>query len=255
MGCLKPSPMLERTVKMINEVFGFAGVQYWLSFGGLFGIVKNDGIIPDGDFDICVRYGEDWKRIVRAFDSWGMKLSKGIVNDVDKSNMLYCGFNYSGAQKKFAHICLSFWYPANGKRWYCHDQKMEMQPGQVGVPPSGYWFKGVPEHIVDDRSLFKMVEWPGLDGAIKVNVPIMAGTLLDTTYIGWAYKFQRYNVKGNKPEPDKMQSYYRSGAISPDMVHLKSVADFGRKSVYEQAHAEGKAKWDRKLKEVSKTTF
>lgn len=248
---LKPSPLMERTLKVINECLGFAGVPYWLSFGGLFALVRNDGIIPDGDFDICTYYGADWKRIVRAFAGFGMKMSKGVIDDTT-GNMLYCGFNYEGDARKFTHICLSFWIKKRGMRWYCHDQNGDLKDGEIGVPKSGYFFKGVPADIVADDRAFKFVEWPGICGRTKVRVPLRAGTLLDTTYIGWAYKWQRYNVYRNQVERDKLHSYYSGGGISPHMVHLDSVADFGDNQKYDAAYREGRRKYNIKLKEIVK---
>jgi hypothetical protein len=251
---LKPSPALERTIKVINECLGFAGVTYWLSFGGLFALIRNNGVIPDGDFDICVHYGADWRRIERAFKGFGMEMSKGILDD-STGEMLYCGFNHTGGnpeRPKFTHICLSFWKFARGLRWYCHDQQGEMKIGQVGVPASGYYLKGVPDWIVGEDAPFKWVEWPGICGKTKIRVPVYGGALLDATYIGWAYKWQRYNVLANNVEPEKMESYYHGGGISRDMVHLKTMADMQDDRRYEEAHKEGARKYAVKLKEILK---
>ena len=90
---LEPGKELEHCIKILDMAFRYANVHYWLHFGALWGKNMNAGVVPDGDFDCCVYYGSDWKRIVKSFEGYKYKLSKAILNDCDKDNILYCGFN------------------------------------------------------------------------------------------------------------------------------------------------------------------
>lgn len=217
-----PSDGLKKSLAIINEVFsGIPGTPYWLSFGGLWAIVRNSGVIPDDDLDICVRYPADFEAIVRGFKSYGYQLKKAILNDVDTGQVLYCGFD----RPDLLHICISFWIEKHGKLWWCHDENNDLlNPGEIGVPKSGYYFKGCPKEIIDQDLAFKKVEWPGLRGDNRVSVPIDAGELLDYCYPGWAYKWQRFDPSIG--QTGESVSYYNGKAVSKNMVHLDSIADF-----------------------------
>jgi len=246
MAALEPSPVLEKTVRVLNAVFGFAGIPYWLSFGGLYAIVKNRGVIPDADFDVCCLHGADWERLRRAFENRGYRMSKAIVSDLDGS-ALYCGYNHP----QFAHVCVSFWYRSHGMRWFCHDQHKELSG--VGVPPSGYYFKGVPAGDVEDELFFRQVEWPGLDGSVKVRVPLFAGRMLDCLYPWWAYQHQKYNVHNNEVQEEKLASVYHGGAVSRHMVHLSSMADWGNEELVQSELEMGERKWRAEVKKWQKS--
>ena len=235
--------ILEKTIKIINFVFRYAGLPYWLGFGGLWGLVRNEGVIPDGDLDLCTFYGGDWRRLVRCFQNNGYTLAKALLNDTDPKNIVYCGFNREG----FPHICVSFWYLHNGIRYYCHDQHHEV--GGEGVPPSGYFFKGVPECHLEH---FRMVEWPGIRQDTHIRVPRMPGALLDYSYPDWAYQKQRYNLLKHEINKEKTVSIFKGGAISPYMVHMKSMAQWNNKGYIDQQLEAGKNKWLAKLKELGK---
>jgi len=243
---LVPCDRLEKTLRVLHAVLGVAGVKYWLGFGGLYGLIRNNGVIPDADLDICTLYGTDYKRILKAFASRHYVPAKVVLDDTNLNQALYVSLNHP----EYVHICLSFWIERHGIRWYCHDEKKELTG--PGVPPSGYWFKGVDARLVNDPQGFKSVEWPGLSAAVKIRVPLEAGSLLDQMYIGWPYKWQRYNVENHEVQEDKMMSYYEGGAISRYMVHLKSVADFDSPGIYEPALEEGLRLWKVRRKKVVK---
>lgn len=220
---LTPCKGLESTVRIINEVFYKR--DYWICFGGLWGIIMNDGIIPDGDLDVGVLYGYDWKKLVKRFNSYGYQLSKAMLNDVDQEHILYAGFEHN----QYPHICVSFWYPHDGYRYFCHDSQGCIPAGSgAQVPSKGYSFKGVPAYAVDDQVLgFKMVDWPGLPGRCKIRVPVYPGVMLDHLYPAWAYRKQRYVVQEyGEIHRDRMESYHKGGAISPMRVHVRSMGDF-----------------------------
>jgi len=249
---LWPCDRLEKTLRIMKACLGFAGIPWWMSFGGLYALVKNRGIIPDGDLDLCCMYGTDYTRLVKSLEGRGYRMSKCLVNDTDPSQALYCGFNHlesgndcpkchgalgalpDGSHCKACggsgksgpiHICLSFWFPHSGKRWYCHDQNKEVHG--VGVPPSGYFFKGVPAEVVEDELFFRYVEWPGINGEVKVRVPMLAGTMLDNLYPFWPYKWQRYNVDAvHTIEDEKLSSVFKGGATSRFKVHVDSMAQW-----------------------------
>lgn len=216
---LVPSKPLEVSLRMLYETFGKR--DWWLGFGGLWGLIANRGVIPDGDLDVCFLYPQPWEQIVRKFESRGWMCSKVILNDCDKSKALYAGFN----RNNFPHICVSIWYPHNGIRYFCHDQDHELHG--PGVPTAGYHFKGVPAWAVENQDAFRMVDWPGIDGRTQVRVPVWPGVLLDHCYPSWAYRSQRYIPKDyNDIRPDKTISYHSGGAISPYRVHLKSMSQW-----------------------------
>lgn len=220
---VKPSRELEQTVNIINEVFGKR--DYWLCFGGLWGIIMNDGVIPDDDVDVGVLYPYDWRRVEKRFRSYGYRLSKAMVNDQDQNQVLYAGFEHS---QRF-HICVSFWYPHDGYRYFCHDSQGCIPAGSgAQIPSKGYSFKGVPAYAVEDQERgFKMVDWPGLPGKTKVRVPIYPGVILDHLYPAWAFRKQRYVLQEyGEVHHDKMASYHKGGAISPMRIHARSMADF-----------------------------
>ena len=240
---LKPSQLLENTIRVINQVMNYSKTPYWLAFGGLYGIIKNDGVIPDGDFDLCTFYGEDFGKIEKAFRASPARycMSKAIVSDTDNSKALYCSF---GSECGYPHICLSFWYKHDGILYYCHDQHHEVEG--VGVPKSGYFFRGVPEACVKE---FKLVEWPGISQINKIRVPRFPGLMLDNMYPDWAYKIQKYNVNGNHEiNKDRLESYHHGGACSPYEIHVNSMKQFLDDKYIENQLKESKRKWEIKLK-------
>lgn len=241
---IEPSQKLENTFKIINQVFNYAGVKYWLCFGGLWGLVRNDGVIPDDDLDLCVFYSNDYKRIEKAF-----KMSQGrytmiraMVDDKNKENALYCGFE---SEVGYPHICLSFWFIQNGVYYYCHDQMNEVEG--IGVPKSGYFFRGVPEYCIKETM---MVEWPGINQMTKICVPAYPGGVLDNMYPNWAYKKQRYEIKKNVIQKDKMVSYHHGGAMSPYTVHVNSMADFNNRQLIDDQLRQSKIEWDKYLRSL-----
>ncbi len=241
---LEPGKVLENAIRTIDMAFRYAGVHYWLHFGALFGLCKRDGVIPDADFDCCVYYGSDWKKIVQSFKSYGYTMSKAIINDTDPQNIMYCGFN----RDEWPHVCVSFWYPHNGIRYYCHDTHHELKPGEIGVPKSGYYFKGMPDFFVKDVSMFKRVEWPGINQQFKVSVPVLPA--LDYMYPAWPYIQQKYTVDKNQVDHDKMPSIRQSGAISPYMVHLQSMRQWSDEKFIETELKKGEEKWRLEIKRL-----
>lgn len=243
---LGPSKELEQTIRTINEVFGSAHEQYWLCFGGLWGLVMNSGVIPDGDLDLCTYYGVNRDRIEKCFKSHGYVMSKAILDDVT-GKTLYCGFNGAG----LPHICLSFWYQSNGYRWYCHDENKDLNG--PGVPASGYTFKGIPEDLVDISEKFRLVEWPGISGKYKIRVPRFPGAILDCLYEDWAYRKQRYTPKDYQIIEEKCVSYHQGGVSVPQIkIHINSMAEWNNTAEISNKIAESKLKHRTYLKTTQK---
>lgn len=243
---LEPGQKLEKTLKVINNAMNYASVPYWLCFGGLWGLIQNDGVVPDGDLDLCTYYGQDYRRIAKAFAATPGRyiMTKAIVSDTDKDMALYCGFN---SEAGLPHLCLSFWYPHEGISYYCHDQAHEVKG--VGVPASGYFFRGVPTYAIEKDDCFRLVEWPGIVQSIKIRVPRFPGVVLDHLYPDWAFRQQKYNIdRKHTVIRDKSVSYHKGGAISPYAVHVVSMNDFQNKKHIEQQLAEGRKKWEIRLK-------
>jgi len=257
---LKPCKKLQKTLQIIDYVFRYTRTDYWIHFGALIAIAKKDGIIPDGDIDICTYYesNNSWERIVEMFKRKGFHMTKALQNDIEPNNILYCGFNPNEAQTKedydreefMPHMCLSFWYEHKGIRYYCHDQNREVTGGQVKVPPSGYFFKGFPAELVQKKYL-KRVEWPGIPGQYKISAPLLP--MLEYMYPGWIYNQQRYIVdKKNTVETDKLRDLCRTGASSPYQVHVQSMNDWKNEAYINQQLEESRRQWDAKIKTIIK---
>jgi len=245
MSDLKPSKDLEKTIRIVDRIFGRLRIPYWLSFGGLWGIVKNNGVVPDGDLDYCIHYGADWKKVVALFERCGWTKSKVMLNDTNLDQAVYFGFNRKG----FPHMCVSCWWLHDGIRYYCHDQNRDLRQGTIGVPKSGYYFKGVPAEYVDGEHCLKKVEWPGISGIAKVSVPVRTG-MLDYMYPCWGYKKQRYVPFDYKVNEGKMVSIWKGGATSPYMVHVRSMAEWNDKTGIKRQLERSMLKWNAKLKEM-----
>jgi len=242
---IEPGKQLERTLKCLHEAFEGSGLFYWLSFGGLFGLSQNQGVVPDDDLDFCTFYGSDWKRFVQAMERYGYVMSKAMLDDSDPKNVVYLGFNH----RDLIHICVSFWYLHDGMRYYCHDQASEVKGTQV--PKSGYWFRGMPAEWVDNQDYYKLVEWPGIPQFTKVRVPLFPGMFFDYGYPGWAYHKQRYNVsKRYQVEPEKCVSIYRGHAVSPLQVYLKSMTQWRDPKYIAEQLRKGRREWLKKVKAV-----
>lgn len=218
---IEPGQRLQNTIRMIHKGLSYANVPYWLCFGALWGLARNNGVIPDGDLDVCTYYGQDYDRISRALQGVGYNRTRCMIDDTNHKNALYCSFDHP----QFIHFCLSFWYPHEGKRYYCHDSGNEIQG--VAVPSIGYYFRGMPAELVEGDHMFQMVEWPGIDQLFKIRVPRFPGAMLDEMYPSWAYKKQKYVVSKHRVHPEKMDSYYHGGSLSKYAVHVRSMADWG----------------------------
>jgi hypothetical protein len=245
---LAPGKEIERTLQFINYAMDQARAPYWLCFGGLYAIIKNNGVIPDADFDICTYANEDWKKIAKCFESsgGGYTMTHAILDDVS-GNALHCAFDSS---QGYPHVCVSFWHESAGYRFYCHDSKGEVRSG-AAVPPSGYWFKGMPSGLVaNEKENFKMVEWPGIPQNTKVRVPRRAGAVLDYLYPFWEFRIQKYEVYHNQVVPEKMVSYHKGGAISPYEVHVNSMRQFEDSTHMTLELGKSKIEYSKYLKEI-----
>ena len=250
---LHPSKLLQEEIAACEDAL--AGIPHWLGFGGLYGLIYNQSIVPDSDLDYCTFYGGDYTRIVKAFEAHGYVNTKAMLDDTDPTKALYMGFNRKVHKRHLTadagdpktHVCVSCWYPSQGIRWYCHDSNGEISG--PGVPMS-WSFRGVPAEIVEDEGAIIQVEWPGIPGSNKVTVPLMGATMLDYLYIASAYKKQKYNVVDFQPEWDKMVSIYSGGACSRYAAQLDSIARFKEDGFMQKQMAESKKKWLLKRKQL-----
>jgi hypothetical protein len=246
---LPPCKELERALQIVNSAFlcssqtwsAKSSIPYWLCFGALWAIVQNRGIIPDRDLDICTYYGIPWEPIARGFETHGYQKMKVMIDDTCPAKAVYMNFEHA----TLPHICVSFWYPNNGLSYYCHDEKHEV--AGVGVPASGYWFKGLPTELIDGPERFIMVEYPGIPGSIKIRVPKLPGQFLDNMYPSWAYRTQRYAAHYAVDET-KMVSIYRGSATSPYRVWVKSMSQWEDEKYVIEQHSESRKTWIEKLK-------
>jgi hypothetical protein len=244
---LKPGQTLENTIRIINEAFHYSSIPYWLCFGGLWALIKNEGVIPDGDLDLCTYYGADYEKIIKAIENGpgNYRLSKCMMSNLE-DKAVYCSFD---STQGFPHICLSFWYEYDRYRYYCHDTYNEVNG--KGVPPSGYVFRGVPAWTVDPKpENFIESEWPGINQAHKIRVPRFAGSILDNMYPSWAYQKQRYEIRLNQVDHARMASYHKGGAVSSHEVHIKSMDDFNNRQLIADELEKSKVKWKEALKKA-----
>lgn len=237
---IEPGDTLRRLMGVLYDSLEPLRIPYWLGFGGLWGIVMNDGVVPDNDFDLCAFYGGDWRRLVKALEQSSGRYTcyKKMLDDANPSQAVYLSFD----SPILPHICFSLWYPHNGINYFCHDGLREVN-GEA--PASEYHFKGVPDTLLEYT---RLVEWPGIDQRFKVRVPRFPGSMLDYCYPDWAYKKQRYNITKNRVEKDKMKSYHKGGAISPYVVIVKSMAQWRDEKYINQQLKEGRRKWNNLLK-------
>jgi hypothetical protein len=251
MNELAPSKQLENALKVVHTSFNSAGIPHWLMFGGLWGMIVNRGIVPDSDLDFCARYPANWKVLARMMEVRGYHIRKVLLNDADKENALYMGFDNGEV-----HICVSFWYKWQEMYFWCHDQNNEVEAGE-GIPSrQGYFFKGCPQNLIDGDERFMVVEWPGIPGDTRVRVPVFAGELLDLCYPGWMYWKQRYNVHNYQFQEEKCVSVNNPKfnknasrlAMSPYMVNVRSMNDFSDEAAIRRQLSESRAKWEESLK-------
>ncbi len=243
---IQPSQVLENTIRIINQAMNYAGMRYWLCFGGLWGLVQNNGIVPDGDLDLCTYYGQDHERIVRSFMMGpGRYKASHIMTDESGSKALHIGFH---SEAGFPHLCLSFWVLHRDKRYYCHDQHKDLNGT---VPASGYYFRGLPAYAVEDNEdNFRLVEWPGINQTAQIRVPRFPGVVLDHLYPDWPYRKQRYEVKTGKINEEKMASYHKGGAYSPYSIHVNRLSDFNNDRLIDEELRKSKIEWQKKIKAV-----
>jgi hypothetical protein len=234
---LEPSRLLEQTIKDINYIFQNAKVPYWLCFGGLWGLIMDRGIIPDGDFDLCTYYGEDHEKLIKFFEHLGYSLKKVLLSDTDTSKAMYMGFDNRDMS---VHVCVSFWYPYKNLRFYCHDQNNEVGArGSRGIPSAkGYFLRGIERSLIDGDDKFRMVDWLGIPGRTKIRVPRFPGYILDCCYPDWAYWKQRHNVGNYTDQPDKCVSindhkFNKNSfdhATSQNSLNLMSIGEFANEA-------------------------
>jgi hypothetical protein len=245
---LPPGPLIERTIKDINEMF--QKINHWTCFGALYGLIRNRGVIPDGDFDVCCHYGTDWKEIAARAEKRGYTVKKTMVDDQDNRRALFMGLF-----KEDMYICVSFWYTFKDLSFWCHDQSQEVISG-VGTPKTGYYFKGCPKEFVDNDSKFIRVEWPGIEQRTTIRVPIFAGTILDLCYPAWPYLKQRYVPSGYRFDESKCVSIndptYCKGvaerAFSMYRVKVNSMSEFNDTSKINKQLGENRMEWFEALK-------
>ena len=245
---IAPGKTLENALRIINHVMNYSSTPYWLCFGGLWGLVQNDGVVPDGDLDICTYYGMDHNRVAKAFagSPGRYELHKTMISDTEKDKALYCSF---GSAAGFPHVCLTFWYLHDGIRYYCHDQHHEVET--CGIPKSGYFFRGIPSYVTDNEpENFRMAEWPGIVQSTKIRVPRLVGIALDHLYPDWAFIKQRYEVRSGVVNNDKTASVYKGGAVSPYAVHVGSMRDWNNETHVKNELAKSKRDWEIKRKNI-----
>ena len=119
-------------------VMGSCRVQYeqikwFLSFGSLLGIIRDDGIIKDEhgnpketeDIDISVLYEEsDEKLIVGGFQKFGYQPCRILRNDVTRKPFHY-GFKQPDSpgnpNSALPEICVFAWYLHKGIRYHTYE--------------------------------------------------------------------------------------------------------------------------------------
>lgn len=239
---------IKNTMSALRLIFARAKMNYWLSWGALWALVRNKGVLEpkNRDFDICVPYGADFRRIEKAFTSMGYRMSHAMVDDTKPENALHCGFDPLQVGK-FIHVCVAFLYPRESMFWYCHDSTNEISG--VAAPNNGYYFRGFPKAGYDDDIYFRMVEWPGIEQSVKIRVPRFPGAILDICYPDWAYKKQRYNIgKNHEVIEEKMASYHKGGAAPKYAVWVKSMRDWNDNRHVQSQLQNSERKWKANLK-------
>jgi len=241
---IPPGPITENMIKVIDSSFNRAKMPYFLSFGGLYAIMGNNGVIPDGDLDVCTYYGQDHHALEKAFASVGYEMSKCIIDDVT-GLALHCGFNPKRWDGKNLHVCVMFMFPHGDQFYWCHDSKHELSG--VGVPTSGYYFKGVEAWYIENlESLFRMVEWPGISQKHKIRAPLFSGRFLDECYPLWGFKNQKFSIPrpGIVPKDGRLVSFHQGGAKTLYSLNVTSMKEFkDEDNILHQLNESEKAYW------------
>lgn len=197
----------EKAMRAIAAIFGSMHTKHWVCFGNLLHLVRDSKIDDDHDIDIGIFYEEmDGPRTILAFEKYGYKLAKKIINDVD-GRYFYLSFEYEG-QRDLPPVDVFAWFKHGDNRYHTYDVHHEGRE-----IPSQYVFKGVPDKYLPtlgspsklDPKMCHLFfgKWNAPMFQQEIPVPFFMGTLLDIWYPNWL-------------KPVKMQS------ISPYTVTMKS---------------------------------
>jgi len=218
---IAPGPAIDTMIRVLNDVFKD---RYFLAFGALYGLIRNEGTIPDGDIDVCTYYGSDIAPIEAAFKRKGYHLSKCILSDTD-GLPVYAGFNPNRWDGKHLHVCVLFMVECRGIYFWGHDRAQEMEG--TGVPERFYLNAVDADHLEPHDHNFRMVEWPGIKQVNKVRIPLCSGRFLDDCYPLWHSRCQKYNIphSGAVNSGGRTTCYHRGGAYTKYRVDVKSIKD------------------------------
>jgi len=193
---------MERSVATVNWIFSRINVNYspmvwWLSFGGLLGLIRDKGFLKDEngnvketeDLDIGIKYEDvDDTQIMSGFQKFDYTLKKKIVNDTN-GNPLYYGFTH----KEYCDVCVFCFRKHGNFRYHTFDVNHEGKE-----IPSEYVFSGVPAESFDKTISF---HWKEIGR--EVNLPYKYGTVLDWWYPNWLVKREGCSAS---PKQIKMKS-------------------------------------------------
>jgi len=164
-----------KTIKTVGYLLEKSRAKYFLCFGSLLGIIRDDGVVEgDTDIDIGVMYEdhENNRKLANVFNRYNYKLTKKIIHDVDKKPLYMC----------FEHVtmpCIDifFFIEHQGVRWHTYDTMAERKE-----IPSKYIFKGLPAKCLKKvkKKRFGTRGKPLLDR--PVGVPAAYGGCLDSWY-------------------------------------------------------------------------
>lgn len=182
---------LQRSANIIKHTFdrlrfGNEHLKWFLCFGGLLALVRDNGLLKgkDGkvregeDIDIgClfeeINFQNNVPQLINGFERMNYKLKKKVVTDTD-GKLIYCSF--ISPVLNLPDVCVFAWILSkDGNRYHTYDIKFE---GREVL--SEYTMKGVPAWCFD-----KVIRWYSKEANREINIPVKYGTLLDYWYPMW----------------------------------------------------------------------
>ena len=171
--------LLEKSLKHFSFVMKYIKAPWFVCFGTLLGLVRDNGLIKgDKDIDIGMFYedligpkGDTYLRLIKGFEKIGYKLGGIITTDVMPFVPLNMYFNH----KDLPTIDVFAWVKDGDIRYHTYDTKQERKK-----IPSEYVLKGVKDVWLKD---IERIRFPFMK--IDVNIPRKYGTLLDEWYPNW----------------------------------------------------------------------
>lgn len=170
---------LDRVLNVITAVMNLTGKTWFLSFGSLLNIVRDNGALNQ-DIDLSCFY-ED-KHSLSFFENNLLQYNFKITETVtfDGAPLKITIRPEEGGLYGSVNIDVFFWFGAGDYYYHTYNinRKEKLQNGNLPT----YICKGTPKTFFAKNNCFQY-QWPGTRKI--VNIPLLYGTLLDYWYPNW----------------------------------------------------------------------